>query len=98
MVVRSSSVSLPHFSFTLPVSCFQFPAIVSQFMSCLLLALDGARQAAPWGGLVCRPRSFKEQPPCQRADEVDGCGEEVTRKGCCPPVQNCSAEAADRVG
>src|SRR4029077_5049379 len=26
MVVRSSSVSLPHFSFTLPATCFQFPS------------------------------------------------------------------------
>src|SRR5215510_2933294 len=30
---RSSSVSLPHFSLTLPVSCFQLPSILSQFMT-----------------------------------------------------------------
>src|SRR2546427_39285 len=36
MVVRSSSVSLPHFSLTLPLTCFQLPLMVSQFMTFLL--------------------------------------------------------------
>src|SRR5262249_433034 len=30
MTLRSSSVSLPHFSFTLPLTCFQFPETRSQ--------------------------------------------------------------------
>src|SRR5215212_1501511 len=33
MTARSSSVSLPHFSFTLPANCFQLPSTRSQFMA-----------------------------------------------------------------
>jgi hypothetical protein len=34
MTSISSSVSLPHFSRTLPLSCCQFPSIVCSFMAC----------------------------------------------------------------
>src|SRR2546426_6914011 len=37
MTSRSLSVSLPHFSFTLPFICFQFPLTWSQFMIASLL-------------------------------------------------------------
>src|SRR4051794_12760321 len=33
IAVRSSSVSLPHFSRILPVNCFQLPSMRSQFMT-----------------------------------------------------------------
>src|SRR5436190_19153305 len=33
IAVRSSSVSLPHFSRILPVNCFQLPSMRSQFMA-----------------------------------------------------------------
>src|SRR5579871_4125101 len=39
MVVKSSSVSLPHFSLTLPWNCIQLPLIWSQFM--MYLPVDG---------------------------------------------------------
>ena len=40
MTSTSSSVSLPHCDLTLPLNCFQFPSISSQFMihSCFLVS------------------------------------------------------------
>src|SRR5215831_10947226 len=37
MTLRSSSVSLPHFSLTLPLTCFQLPSTRFQSISTLLL-------------------------------------------------------------
>src|SRR6185312_13450403 len=41
--VRSSSVSWPHFSLTLPLNCFQFPSMRSQFIANLLCLRVGKR-------------------------------------------------------
>src|SRR5260221_13899983 len=37
---RSSSVSLPHFSLTLPANCFQLPSTRSQFIACSLFLMN----------------------------------------------------------
>src|SRR5258708_1148369 len=56
MVVRSSSVSLPHFSLTLPFTCFQLPLMVSQFITFLLGKVQHCNRCASprWRvGLEC---------------------------------------------
>src|SRR5207248_10754780 len=65
MAVRSSSVSLPHFSFTFPLNCFQLPEAVSQFM---LSPLDNAvarRRGA-------EPPSAAWIPSAQRLPSISG--------------------------
>src|ERR1044072_5323701 len=51
---RSSSVSLPHFSLTLPENCFQLPSTLSQFMcmfpSELVNVSPAGQRAHPRGG------------------------------------------------
>src|ERR1051325_8776016 len=51
---RSSSVSLPHFSLTLPANCLQLPSTLSQFMCTLptevVNVLSAGQRARPRGG------------------------------------------------
>src|SRR6516165_2725349 len=51
---RSSSVSLPHFSLTVPANCLQLPSTLSQFMCTLPMGLvnvsSAGQRARPRGG------------------------------------------------
>src|SRR5437868_3207482 len=75
MTLRSSSVSLPHFSFAAPLNCFQLPSTRFQSISTSLLRWDQCKRTdisnVPRGIVELKgsPGRLGLAPPC-RQDEL----------------------------
>src|ERR1700751_3153720 len=93
MTSRSSSVSLPHFSFTLPFTCFQFPSTLFQSMTdlpgvCAKTNDPGSRAFLSVEALtkIEPPRlpslGTFNKPPCSASNPMEASHEDDDARAC----------------
>src|ERR1700751_4647495 len=93
MTSRSSSVSLPHFSFTLPFTCFQFPSTPFQSMADLPRICAATNEPRSRAFLsvevlmeVEMPQTRRSgtfnKPPCSASNPVGGSYEDDDYRPC----------------